>query len=114
MFCVPKFRIKILNLDYGNVEMDEKPCKKRLERGSKPPSSCVRIGVWVFACSAITLLASILAFTLWTLVSYHRTVVTLQDRVDTLERVVQLNSQNMDQIIESKLETLLQKVSRIS
>ena len=94
--------------------MDEKPCKKRLDRDSKPLSPCVRVGVWVFSCAAISLLALILAFTLWTLVSYHNTVLTLQDRVDTLERVVEMNSQNMEQIIESKIETILQKVSYFS
>ena len=94
------------------VNMDEKHCcKKQSERDSKSLSPCVRVGVWVFSCAAISLLALILAFTLWTLVSYHHTVLTLQERVDTLERVVETNSQNVEHIIESKLETLLQKVS---
>ena len=96
----------------GNVKMDEKTCKKRLDQESKPQSICARVGVWVFLCATIALLALILTFTLWTLVSYHRTVLTLQKRVDTLERAVEQNSQNMEQIIETSVQTLLEKVSR--
>lgn len=91
--------------------MDEKSCKKRLDAGCKSQPPFVRVGVWVLSCAAVTLLASVLAFTVWTLVSYHRTVLTLQERVETLERVVEQNSQSMEQLIESSVETLLEKVS---
>ena len=81
----------------------------RVDRGRKKCFPCVRVGVWLSICSALTLLVLLLAFMLWTLFAYHRTVVSLQSRIDKLEQFVE----GHDAIVETKVNLILQQVGEI-
>lgn len=96
-------------------KMDEKTASTlRLDtKGRKGPrrcSPCLKLGIWFTACSALVLIALVMLSTLWTLVTYHRTVTALQDRLYKLESEVESSKHNIDQIVEEKIKYILKEV----
>lgn len=83
--------------------------KKESRTAYKNP--CARFLLWILACSATSLLALLFAFTVWTLLSYHSTVISLQERVETLEKQCSNTQDIVEQYIETNLEELVKKVS---
>nr|KAG5709877.1 hypothetical protein BaRGS_032701 [Batillaria attramentaria] len=55
-----------------------------------------------------------IAFVAWTMLSYHHTVTSLQQRVDKLEKDCTDLTLNIDSIVEAKVERIVEaKVERI-
>ena len=63
-------------------------------------------------CLAVCVLSFLMAVIVWTMASYHDTVLSLQQRVERLERESTQLTINIDSIVEAKVQHLLQQVSQ--
>lgn len=63
--------------------------------------------MWLASCTVLFVTAVLIAMSIWTVVAYQRTLSDLQTRLEVLET----EYQNLDQIVENKVNTLLDKVS---
>lgn len=89
----------------------------RQDKGSKGPtkcSPCSKIGAWILTCSALVVVAMVTALTAWTLMSYNQTVTALQDRLTKLETEVESSKNNIDKIVEEKVNSILKEVRLFS
>lgn len=57
------------------------------------------------------MLSFLMAVIVWTMASYHDTVLSLQQRVERLERESTQLTVNIDSIVETKVQQLLKHVS---
>ena len=86
--------------------------KNKTEGAGGSHNPCSRLLVWIFACFGITLLSLLIAFVAWTMLSYHSALVSLQNRVETLEECTNYK-QHIDKYIQSELDVLIKQVCRI-
>lgn len=63
--------------------------------------------MWLASCTVLLVTAVLVAMSVWTIVSYQRTLSDLQERLHALET----EHLNLDQIVENKVNYLLDKVS---
>ncbi|XP_053387622.1 collagen alpha-1(XIII) chain-like isoform X25 [Mercenaria mercenaria] len=93
--------------------MDEKTASSlRLEKrskGSRKCSPCLKVGAWLAACAILVVVAMVMAMTLWTLVSYNQTVTKLQERLQKLETEVENSKNNIEHIVEEKVNVILKE-----
>ena len=80
----------------------------RAKGGTRP---CVRFFLWILAFLAVCFSVLLCVFIAWTLVSYHNTVISLQNRMETLEKDCSSGKKHIEEYIEKRLEELLQTVS---
>lgn len=80
----------------------ENGCKQRF---------CSKILLWIFACFALSLLSLMVIFVVWTLVSYHNAITSLDGRVVQLEAFHKDYQHIMEQELNRRLDILLKQVS---
>ena len=83
---------------------------KSVLRPSASASLGCRITVWIAVFLAVCVVSFLMAVIVWTMASYHDTVLSLQLRVERLEAESRRLTSTMDSIVEAKVNYLLQKV----
>lgn len=79
----------------------------KMKSSEKKCGPCLKIGIWCSVCSAILVIALVTSVTLWTLITYHRTIHELRHRLNKLESDVEYNKIYIDNIIEEKVSNIL-------
>lgn len=83
-------------------------------KGSTNCSPCSKKGAWILTCSALVVVAMVTALTVWTLMSYNQTVTALHERLTKLETEVESSKNNIDKIVEEKVNSILKEVRLLS
>lgn len=85
--------------------------KNRTGGSGRTYSPCARFILWIFACLGITLLSLLIAFVAWTILSYHDSLVSLQNRVGKLEKECSEYKNNINKYVDTRVQKLIQEVS---
>lgn len=74
---------------------------------------CSKIVLWMFACFALSLLSLMVIFVVWTLVSYHSAITSLEDRLMRLEDSEQDYRLWLDRFVNERVEVIVAQVRHI-
>ncbi|CAL1545187.1 unnamed protein product, partial [Lymnaea stagnalis] len=74
------------------------------------PRPCSKILLWIFACFALSLVALMAVFVVWTLMSYHSTISGLEARIQRLEEANGDYRDRIELVVNRRVDELLAKV----
>ncbi|XP_052772799.1 collagen alpha-4(IV) chain-like isoform X15 [Mya arenaria] len=79
------------------------------DKSSGSSNPCWRVWVWLLSCLVLVIVSVVISMSIWTIVSNQRTMTLLHDRLSVLEGEIEQSKQNIDKVVEEKVNIALDK-----